>query len=163
MAKKRKKPEYLQGKFTPLHPEKYVGNVKNIIYRSSYELAFLRILDKSPSILKYSSEELSIPYYNPMKMRKARYFPDFLIEMKVNGKVSRKLIEIKPAHQIAMPRQTKGKKMQTYMKEAIDYSVNQAKWKAAKEWCKERHIEFVVITRDTQSKFIMLNEEQLGI
>jgi len=158
-----RKNHYIQGKFKPLNPEKYVGNVKNIIYRSSYELAFLRILDKSPSILKYSSEELSIKYYNPIKLRWARYFPDMLIELKgPDGKISRKLIEIKPNNQIDKPRQTKGKKMQTYLNEVMEFSVNQAKWKAAKEWCKEKGIEFVVITKNSE-KFVMLTEEQLGL
>ncbi len=159
-----KKTSFMKGKFTPNNPTKYVGDVNNIVYRSSWELAFLRILDSNPNVLRYASEELAIKYYNPIKTRWARYFPDFLIEVKVGDQIKKKLVEIKPAHELAQPRQSKGKKFQTYLNEMTTYSVNQAKWKAASEWCRTKGIEFVVVSRaPNNSKFIYITEEQLGL
>ena len=36
----------------------------------------------------------------------------------------------------------------SYITEVKTYAVNQAKWKAADEWCKDRRIEFKIITED---------------
>ena len=55
------------------------------------------------------------------------------------------MIEVKPAKQTRPPKQ--GKKVtQSYIYECKTYAVNQAKWKAADEWCKDRKIEFKVVT-----------------
>ena len=34
------------------------------------------------------------------------------------------------------------------IRESTTYAVNQAKWKAAREWCADRRIEFKIITED---------------
>ena len=39
-----------------------------------------------------------------------------------------------------------------FIRESTVYAVNQAKWEAASEWCKDRKIEFKIIT-----------EKELGI
>ena len=44
----------LQGFYKPQNPDKYKGDVKNIVYRSSYELTYLRKLDLDPDVLEYS-------------------------------------------------------------------------------------------------------------
>jgi len=154
----RKKEEYMQGKFLPLHPEKYVGDVKNIVYRSSWEFQLLRQLDENPNVLKYSSEELVIRYYNPVEGRVKRYFPDILVEyLDASGKTRKQLIEIKPTSHLIKPKQTPKKKFYTYLNEVTRWSVNMAKFKAAQDWCKLRGIEFVIVTRDeTTQKFRFL-------
>jgi|SRR5688572_9388743 len=157
--------KYLQGKFKPQNPKKYIGNVNNIIYRSGWELLFLRRLDTSPDVIRYASEEFVIRYYNPIKMRWARYFPDFLIETKgKDGKTSKLLVEIKPLTQVTPPTRGPKKKMQTYMNEMMEYSVNKAKWSAAKEWCKKNEVKFCIVTKMREGdSFQILNEDQLGL
>lgn len=138
--------KYRQGYFHPKNPEKYIGDPNNIVYRSGWELKFMQWCDRSPNILRYGSEEFSIPYYNPVKQKICRYFPDFIIEVKEeNNKIQKYVIEIKPKRQTIPP--VKGnKKTKTYMYEVNTYAVNQSKWKSIQEWCDDRMIKFKVIT-----------------
>ena len=52
-----------KGKFHPKNPGKYRGNTSNIIYRSMWELRFMRYLDSHPHVIEWASEEIIIPYY----------------------------------------------------------------------------------------------------
>ena len=135
-----------KGKYRPSHPEKYKGNPMNIVYRSLWERKFMVYCDKNRNILEWWSEEIAIPYRSPIDRRVHRYFPDFYIKVQENtGKIKRYLIEVKPLKQTTKPkkpkRQTKG-----YIREAFEYARNQAKWKAAREYCADRMWEFKVIT-----------------
>ena len=102
--------------------------------------------DKNAKILEWGSEEIALPYISPHDSRVHRYFPDFYIKVQENtGKIKRYLIEVKPLKQTTKPkkpkRQTKG-----YIREAFEYARNQAKCKAAREYCADRMWEFKVIT-----------------
>tara|TARA_B100001769_G_C22060007_1_gene570086 strand:- start:62 stop:502 length:441 start_codon:yes stop_codon:yes gene_type:complete len=138
--------------YRPSFPQKYNGNVSNIICRSNWERKFCKWCDTNPNILEWSSEELWIRYISPVDNKSHRYFPDFIIKVKESdGKVKRYLIEVKPKKQTKPPVQKK-KSKKSYIYECTTYAVNQAKWKAAKEWCDDRKIEFKLIT-----------EEELGL
>ena len=135
-----------KGKYYPSFPRKYKGDPTNIIYRSLWERKFMVYCDKNQNILEWASEEIAIPYRSPIDNRVHRYFPDFYIKVQENtGKIKRYLIEVKPLKQTTKPkkpkRQTKG-----YIREAFEYARNQAKWKAAREYCADRMWEFKVIT-----------------
>lgn len=140
--------KYHQGFFHPRNPEKYAGNVNNIIYRSSWELEFMKWCDRTPNILKYGSEEFCISYYNPIKQRTCKYFPDFIIEvLDENQKKQKYVIEIKPKKQ-TIPPVRGNKKTKTYLNEMNTFVVNQSKWQAIREWCDDRKIKFMIITED---------------
>ena len=47
----------LKSKYHPERPEKYVGDAKNIICRSSWERKFCRWCDLNENIIKWGSEE----------------------------------------------------------------------------------------------------------
>ena len=135
-----------RGKYYPSFPRKYKGDPTNIIYRSLWERKFMVYCDKNAKILEWGSEEMALPYISPHDSRVHRYFPDFYIKVQENtGKIKRYLIEVKPLKQTTKPkkpkRQTKG-----YIREAFEYARNQAKWKAAREYCADRMWEFKVIT-----------------
>ena len=135
-----------RGKYYPSFPRKYKGDPTNIIYRSLWERKFMVYCDKNTKILEWGSEEIALPYISPHDSRVHRYFPDFYIKVQENtGKIKRYLIEVKPLKQTIKPkkpkRQTKG-----YIREAFEYARNQAKWKAAREYCADRMWEFKVIT-----------------
>lgn len=141
-----------KGKYLPSYPNKYKGDHRNIIYRSLWERKFMRYCDLNENVLQWGSEEICLPYRSPIDNKIHRYFPDFYIKYKdVNGKIRKSIIEVKPLKQCSPPpkpkRQTKG-----YIYEAYEYAKNQAKWKAAKEWCLDRGYEFKVMT-----------EKELGI
>ena len=136
------------GKYKPAYPRKYKGNPTNIIYRSLWERKFMVYCDKNENIIEWGSEEIAIPYRSPLDNRIHRYFPDFYIKYKdANGKIRRSLIEVKPFRQTQQPpileKKTKG-----YIYEVAEYAKNQAKWRAAKEFCDDRRIEFKIITED---------------
>ena len=57
------------------------------------------------------------------------------------------IIEIKPKKQTVEPKVQK-KKTKGYIYEVYEYAKNQAKWKAAREFCKDRLWEFKIITED---------------
>ena len=135
-----------RGKYYPSFPRKYKGDPTNIICRSLWERKFMVYCDKNAKILEWGSEEIALPYISPHDSRVHRYFPDFYIKVQENtGKIKRYLIEVKPLKQTVKPkrpkRQTKG-----YIREAFEYARNQAKWKAAREYCADRMWEFKVIT-----------------
>jgi len=136
------------GKFTPKNPQKYVGDYTNIIYRSSWEARVMTWLDKEPSIVSWASEELIVPYISPVDGKKHRYFPDFLVKVRnKDGQLKTMLIEIKPKKQ-AMEPVKKKRVTKQYIQEVVTYSVNQAKWKAATEYCLDRGWDFKVLTEE---------------
>ena len=71
-----------KGKFTPTHSNKYQGDSRNIIYRSLWELKFMKWCDRNVNIIEWGSEEFFIPYVSPIDNRKHRYFPDFYMKVK---------------------------------------------------------------------------------
>jgi hypothetical protein len=135
-----------KGKFKPSYPEKYSGDPTNIIYRSLWELKFLKYCDLNQNILEYSSEEIMIPYLDKSTSKVRRYFPDAYIKVKQpDGTIKKYLIEIKPAKQTVPPQRPK-RQTKKYIAEAMEFVKNQCKWEAAKEWCLDRGYEFKILT-----------------
>ena len=140
--------ESIKSIFKPSHPKKYKGDARNIICRSSWERRFCNWCDINESILEWGSEEFWIPYLSPIDNRTHRYFPDFIIKVKEStGVIKTYVIEVKPKRQTKPPIKKK-RVSKSYLYEMKTYSVNQAKWKAADEWCKDRKIEFKIITEN---------------
>ena len=93
-----------KGKFRPKNPKKYKGDPTNIIYRSLLERRFMVYCDDTSAIIKWASEEIIIPYVNPITGRVHRYFPDFYIKYKnKKNEIVEELIEIKPHKQTNPP------------------------------------------------------------
>jgi hypothetical protein len=133
-------------KFKPLHPEKYDGDPTNIIMRSSWETRFASWCDRNGAVLRWSSEETVIPYKSPIDERIHRYFVDFRIQARdKTGKLVTYLVEVKPYKQ-TQPPQYPGRRTQRYLTESTTFVVNQAKWKAADNYAKDRGWEFRIIT-----------------
>jgi hypothetical protein len=128
--------------FKPVFPEKYAGDPTNIVLRSSWEILFANWCDTKPDIVKWSSEETIIPYRCPTDNRIHRYFVDFKIQTS-SGKIY--LVEVKPSKQTSPP-EFPGKRTQRYLTESLTFIKNQAKWKAALEYCKDRGWDFKIIT-----------------
>jgi len=133
--------KFANGLYTIMNPTKYIGNSKPR-YRSGWEHAFMRFCDMNEHIIKWSSESIRIPYFNPIKGQRTTYVPDFLIQYRnKNNRVVTELIEIKPKGQsIAESKQNNAQRAVV--------AVNHAKWEAAQAWCKQQGITFRVITED---------------
>ena len=137
-----------KGRYQPNNPLKYKGNFRNIIYRSLWELKFMKYCDSNQNILEWGSEEVFLPYRSPLDNKIHRYFPDFYIKVKENtGKIKKYIIEVKPKKQCIEPKPQK-KKTKGYIYEVREYVKNQAKWKAAKNYCLDRGLEFKILTED---------------
>ena len=135
-----------KGRYSPKNPGKYKGDPTGIIYRSLWERKLMVYLDDNNSVIQWSSEEIAIPYISPLDNRYHRYFPDFLVRKKnTQGIVETLMIEIKPANQTVEPTKKKTINKQ-YINEVMTWGVNQAKWKAAKEYCDDRKWRFLVLT-----------------
>jgi hypothetical protein len=138
---------YYQGKFRPKNPSKYKGNPTNIQYRSGWELKLMNYLDTHPEVIQWSSEEVVIPYKSPVDRRIHRYFPDFVYTSVRNGKRDTVMVEIKPYAQTVPPALAEGKKVdRRYKTKVITYGINDAKWRAAREFCADRGWQFRIMT-----------------
>lgn len=144
-----------KGFFKPLNPDKYKGDPTNIIYRSRWELLYMSRLDKDPEVIWWQSEETIIPYRSPVDNKIHRYFPDFVVKRKTPKGTKTQVIEIKPYAQTIPPVITEGKrKSRKAINEVLTWGVNSSKWKAAREFCKDREFEFLIITeRELGLKF----------
>lgn len=134
--------KFAKGKFTMTNPEKYVGT-KVPTYRSSWEWSFMRFCDTNPSVQKWASEAVQIPYRDPLTGRQTIYVPDFFIQyVDKNSRMHVELIEIKPASQAILERVGKNKYNQA------QFVKNQAKWAAANLWCKQQGIKFRIVSEN---------------
>ena len=137
-----------KGRYNPRNPQKYKGNPHNVIYRSLWERKFMVYCDRNEDIIHWASEELAIPYVNPIDRKRHRYYPDFIIK---TTKGKRYMIEIKPAAQTKKPK-PKTKRTRAFMRESLEYIKNVAKWQAADVYCNDNGLEFKIFT-----------EKELGI
>lgn len=144
---------YMQGYFRPLHPERYRGNSKQIIFRSGWEAAAFSVLDRSPHVLEWSAEPIAITYQDQStkdsngNFALRRYIPDLYVKYKdAHGKIRTVILEIKPDKETKPPLKGKGKRILT---EAKTYVRNQCKWSAAVSYCQARGWEFRVVTEKT--------------
>tara|TARA_B100000965_G_scaffold85498_1_gene69132 strand:- start:13589 stop:14020 length:432 start_codon:yes stop_codon:yes gene_type:complete len=135
------------GKFRPTNVQKYRGDYRNIIYRSLWERKFMKYCDKNENIIEWGSEEIIIPYRSPLDNRLHRYYPDFYIKVRSRTGIKKMIIEIKPKKQCLEPKPQK-RKTKTYIREVMEYSKNQAKWHAARDYCLDRRMEFKVFTEE---------------
>lgn len=137
---------YKQGFFSPKFPKKYIGDPTNIVYRSGWEKRVMQSLDENTNVLRWASEEIVVPYISPIDNRPHRYFVDFYVEARaVDGSIKKMLLEVKPAAQTQPPKSPK-RKTKRYISEVMTYGVNEAKWRAAQEFCKDKGWEFRLIT-----------------
>lgn len=137
------------GIFKPKNPEKYKGNPTRIIYRSMWEKKFMIFCDLNDSIVEWGSEEVIVPYRCPTDGRIHRYYPDFYIKVKSKSNTVKKyLIEVKPKRQTIQPTDKPKRKTAAWKREVLTYIKNKAKWEAAKEFCEDRQMKFLILTED---------------
>ena len=132
----------------PVNKEKYKGN-DYPRYLSSWELKLFRFCDMNNDVVEWGSENIVIPYLNPIDNKVHNYIVDAFIKLKTKEGTKKFLVEVKPYKQTLRPasRLTKTNKVpKSLVYEQLAYIKNQAKWSAAKDWCKKRNIEFTILT-----------------
>lgn len=140
-----------KGIYKPKNPQKYKGDSNEIIFRSSWERAFMCYLDNHPNIIEWSSEGVIIPYHCPVRQNMHRYFVDFWIKKRtVDDIIECDLIEIKPFKETQPPESPYNaktrKKRRRLIQESQTFAINMAKWEAAKAFCKKRGWNFKIFT-----------------
>jgi len=144
--------KYKQGKYPLKNPEKYKGDPNDVVYRSSWELAFCHYLDNNPSITKWACEQPIITYKD-LRNKVHRYYPDFYYEKltnDVNG-IVKVIVEIKPKTELFPPTRPKNetaKALESYEYGVRTHIKNKLKWSAAEEYATKRSMQFVIITED---------------
>ena len=151
-SQKTRKNSYKQGYYTPKKPEKYVGDLKNIYFRSGWELKLMLFFDMSSRVKRWSSEPFAIKYMNKLDNKIHRYYIDFYLELD-----SKKfLIEVKPEHEVLKPKaiseKASFKKIQNYNRSCETYIRNMSKWEAAKAFCDKNGFIFKIFTEDDFKK-----------
>lgn len=138
--------ETYKGRYRVLNPKKYKGDLTEIVYRSSWELKFMKWCDTNDSVLEWGSETTIIPYRSPVDNKIHRYFVDFYIKVKdKQGNIKKYLVEIKP-EKFTKPPEIPKVKTKRFIEEVFLYGTNQAKWKQANEYCLDRGMQFLVLT-----------------
>ena len=165
-----------QGYYKAANKEKYIGDPELIVYRSSWEFSFCKYCDMSPSVTRWSSEPVSIPYYDrvskleecaklgldpndPVNWEVKNYNTDFWFELdRGNEKKEKIFVEIKPSYKLKKPlppdeNATIGvqKKFNIAAKE---YIINEAKFAAMKAWAEKNGCKFYVFTESTLERIL---------
>lgn len=136
------------GRFSPKNVNKYLGDPTNIQWRSLWERGVMVHLDENTNVIGWSNEEIVIPYLSPVDNSWHRYFPDFFVRVKnKDNQIESLVLEVKPKAQTKPPKHP-GRITKRYITEVMTWGVNEAKWKAATEYCKDRNWKFLVITED---------------
>jgi len=125
--------------FNPKNPKKYAGDSSKIVCRSLWERNVCNFCDEHPNIIKWSSEEIAIPYVSPIDKKMHNYYPDFLIQFKNSDGVHTWMVEVKPKKQTFL-------KENASKKEKVTWIINNAKWNAAKNYCNNNNFVFKILT-----------------
>jgi hypothetical protein len=134
-----------KGIYTPKNPEKWVGADK-VVYRSFLEKRWFNLFDKNMSVTHIGSENVVVPYFDPVKNKMRRYFVDLVVRYKdKDGNMKVKLIEIKSSSESTPPKRPK-RETKSYRSNVMTWITNDAKWKAANKFAKERGWQFVILT-----------------
>ena len=76
-------------------------------------------------------------------------FPDFFIKYQdSNGKRRSVVIEVKPKKQCKAPQKNPKRKSKAWANDVQAWVINEAKWKAAEQYCADRKYEFKILTED---------------
>ena len=137
-----------KGIYKVKNPLKYKGDFKNCVFRSLWERKFMKYCDDNKNVLFWSSEEVRIPYRSPLDGKIHYYFVDFWMRVKTkDGSVKTYLVEIKQEKQTKPPIIEENKKMTpSKVKQIKTYALNTEKWKAARNFSKEKGWEFLILT-----------------
>lgn len=139
--KPKKNGKTKQGYFSIKESKKYFGKGP-VIYRSSWEYKFCVWAERNTSVKRWSSEPVSIKYFDSYNQRYSNYYPDFLVELTDGTKI---LIEVKPRKHLIKPtkpkRKTK-KAVENYLYTLEQYTKNMCKFQAALKYCENKGWKF---------------------
>jgi hypothetical protein len=140
-----------KSRFHPKNHKKYIGDINNIICRSTWERFLAGWADRNLAVIKWGMENVVIRYFDRGRGKYRRYFVDFYMEFKDGQKF---LIEIKPRNQTKPPKQPQ-RITAKYSRAVQTYATNISKWEEATTFADERGMKFSVWTEDHLKKLGM--------
>ena len=136
------------GQYKPVNYQKYKGDLVGSFTDHLGRLMFMKYCDREENVLEWGSEEIIIPYRCPTDGRVHRYYPDFYVKVRdKDGSLKKYIVEVKPKKQTKPPK-TPQRKTKKYLQEVNTFMKNTAKWKAAKNYCDDRRMDFLILTED---------------
>lgn len=150
-VKPTSKSGFRQGYFTPTNPSRYIGEVP-IIYRSSWEKKIMIFCDTNENVIRWSSEPLSISYYNVLDKKFHKYYPDYYIKIRKGDEIIDYLVEVKPKSQLSKPKPPKKntkKALESYEWAVKTYVTNVCKIDALKKYAADHNYKVMLITEDS--------------
>ena len=82
----------MKGRYKPINPNKYQGDPTNIIYRSSWELKFMRFCDLRDDVVQWQSEESYKKWFTERRLDDRREI--YLTRLKLEEKMNQATAEI---------------------------------------------------------------------
>lgn len=133
----------LKSRYVVKNKQKYIGDHTSVTARSSWERAAFIWCENNPNVIRWASENVEIPYVNPVDKKTHKYIMDLMIWW-ADGSIS--IIEIKPKYQTKPPTGTRRTKK--YIQEAFEYVKNESKWKSARRLAQARGWKFEIWTEE---------------
>lgn len=144
-----------KGWYQLLNPDKFIKPIDEhmqsykdgcVNYKSRLELKSIKYADFNKHIVSWSLEPFNIKYIKPTDGKVHRYFIDLFLEFSTGDKF---LVEIKPKSETVPPKKPSKntqKAALNYQLALQTYAINQAKWKAAKEFAALNKMKFIILT-----------------
>lgn len=126
-------------KFFLHNPDRYIGNIKDVMYSDKKMLHLFTICDRSRNVIKWSNERVGIHFLNPKTKDMDVFFPDLMIKYIHDGKEVTEVLDIRSVGETGSET---GKSHSIAMKDPV----NNAKWESAKSLCEKNGIVFRVVS-----------------
>jgi len=123
-------------KFFLHNPDRYIGNIKKLMYSDNKMLHLFTICDRSRVVSKWSNEQFAIHFLNPKTKDMDTFYPDLMIKYAHDGKEVTEVLDVRSIEN----------------KTSIHDPVNIAKWEAAKSLCEKNGIVFKVLSDASKYK-----------
>lgn len=139
-------------------PEKYIGDITKITYRSMWERSLMVWLDACPAVSHWSSENFIVEYYDPVQSKARRYYVDFYLRLSDGREI---LVEVKPHKETEPPKQGT-RRTAKFLTECKTFETNQAKWEAARKMAEYHGMKFEIWTEHHLKKLGVVKEFTVG-
>lgn len=153
--------KFHQGIFKPQNPNKYIG-FQPPFFRSSIEAKFMKFCDDNPNVIRWSSETITVPYFDKVKKKARTYYVDNYVEIMEGNVLKKYLVELKDHKETKKPVSKSGKKKTTLLYEQATWTTNCCKWKAAHEFSKQKGFEFLLLGHSEKDGFSMVKLDFLN-
>jgi len=109
--------------------------------------------DTNERVTKWSSEPISIKYFNVLDNKLHNYHPDYFIQIKRADELVNYLVEVKPKAQLKKPTEPKKKTkkaLENYQWAYKTYVTNMCKIDALKKYAEGNNYKVLLLTEDSK-------------